>query len=825
MNGVQIGQPPRERSAHPVYENVAALRLAFAADLAKSDVFKTLGYYVAGDGGGNEYDYDSGSAVTEDNGFFIEPIVGGGRFIAIDQKIANVLQFGAIGDDDVANGATNSTAFNAAIAAFVTLNNADPQVVDKVYVPAGHYRIDSTIVCDCTNNPNLVFDGAGRESTQIQSTNVAPDPLFDLTNAEEDGSPRMEFGKISNMTFIGTQPGGGQPVDVVRLTAINHSTLDNVRTIGGSTAGLTVGYMISSSLVDCHFGDGQKFGMRIVGTIFNQISFRRTTFINNTIAGFYNAHPGPRGLNFNGCGFETNGTLGAFFQRVLGLAIHGCYFEANGGTAAHTFTTRSGASFIGGNWAVRGDVCLSGQTTFDLDDDNLTNDTTELGCESVSMKGNAWSPDNTNQRHVILAGVAGGVIEQPADSGTDQVWVTSQNGRSLWKNLTLVGNQDHSGPHIDYAASSASMTAISPGVVDGNRFSWVSEKLLELDLGRGADTGNSTWEPMMATPGRLLWEMSDTVAGGGDYISHRQPIATISDFTGEQCVLEVYFYVMTKEDGASGNYECGLQMSSEDSEGSAKESAASAQALHPDDAATTGTVSISSTALVVASATGIQGGDPIVIEGAGAAGIDFPTVVETISGTAVTLRDAVATGVTDLEVRVPRLSKLRMIYTPGVDLTDGDTEIQFRRISGNANDKIWFDRVTVRVMGSDENMRPTRDPMQLVGVGTPESVVAGAPGYRYTDFAGTVGSIGWLKESGQGKTGWEKVNSAAAYGGISAESNAVATTISGSAADFGANAVQIVTFGINNSISLNVTPDHTNDHLLIDLAGNFQVNL
>jgi len=62
-----------------------------------------------------------------------------------------------------------------------------------------------------------------------------------------------------------------------------------------------------------------------------------------------------------------------------------------------------------------------------------------------------------------------------------------------------------------------------------------------------------------------------------------------------------------------------------------------------------------------------------------------------------------------------------------------------------------------------------------------------------------------------------------AYGKIYVESNSTATTISGTQTDFGANAVQVAVFDTNGE-SNNTTPDHTNDHITIDVTGEYVIS-
>jgi regulator of RNase E activity RraB len=59
------------------------------------DLVKTLGYYVAGDGGGNSYIYHAAGRPTADGGFYIDGPGADDYFEAVDKTIANIRQFGA----------------------------------------------------------------------------------------------------------------------------------------------------------------------------------------------------------------------------------------------------------------------------------------------------------------------------------------------------------------------------------------------------------------------------------------------------------------------------------------------------------------------------------------------------------------------------------------------------------------------------------------------------------------------------------------------------------------------------------------------------------
>ena len=87
------------------FNSIAALRLRSGTTIANAA--KTLGYYAAGDGGGNSFYWDSTSTATDNAGTVIKPtaVSGAGRWLAVDTSYINVKQFGAVGDgvaDDTA---------------------------------------------------------------------------------------------------------------------------------------------------------------------------------------------------------------------------------------------------------------------------------------------------------------------------------------------------------------------------------------------------------------------------------------------------------------------------------------------------------------------------------------------------------------------------------------------------------------------------------------------------------------------------------------------------------------------------------------------------
>ena len=82
------------------FNSIAALRLRSGTTAANAA--KTLGYYAAGDGGGNSFYWDSTSVATDNSGTIIKPtsVSGAGRWLAVNAGEVTPLQFGAYGNGD-----------------------------------------------------------------------------------------------------------------------------------------------------------------------------------------------------------------------------------------------------------------------------------------------------------------------------------------------------------------------------------------------------------------------------------------------------------------------------------------------------------------------------------------------------------------------------------------------------------------------------------------------------------------------------------------------------------------------------------------------------
>ena len=168
------------------FNSIAALRLRSGTTIANAA--KTLGYYSAGDGGGNSFYWDSTSTATDNGGTVIKPtaVSGAGRWLATDASYINVKQFGAVGD----GVADDTTAISSAIDEFNT-----------VYFPNGTYLFSGITI----NKHNVTLYGTGESRSVLLMTNAAAAAVTIASTATTSGTNirnlRIE-GNASNLGGI-----------------------------------------------------------------------------------------------------------------------------------------------------------------------------------------------------------------------------------------------------------------------------------------------------------------------------------------------------------------------------------------------------------------------------------------------------------------------------------------------------------------------------------------------------------------------------------------------------------------------------------------------
>jgi len=178
------------------FNSIAALRLRSGTTIANAA--KTLGYYSAGDGGGNSFYWDGTSTATDNAGTVIKPtsVSGAGRWLAVDTSYINVKQFGAVGDgvaDDTA-AIQNALAAHAGLISGLGLTY---KVTSKLTVGAGRRLHDLTLVA--ADAPAVSGDGIIEVSAaDVEITEVTIDGGgFAHTGVKLDSASNVKIANIS----------------------------------------------------------------------------------------------------------------------------------------------------------------------------------------------------------------------------------------------------------------------------------------------------------------------------------------------------------------------------------------------------------------------------------------------------------------------------------------------------------------------------------------------------------------------------------------------------------------------------------------------------
>ena len=121
------------------FNSIAALRLRSGTTIANAA--KTLGYYAAGDGGGNTFYWDSTSVATDNGATIIKPtsVSGAGRWLAVDTSCVSLKQCGAKGDGVTIDDAAWSVFCN--LAGDGIIEPGDYKITAHVTVSSGALKV------------------------------------------------------------------------------------------------------------------------------------------------------------------------------------------------------------------------------------------------------------------------------------------------------------------------------------------------------------------------------------------------------------------------------------------------------------------------------------------------------------------------------------------------------------------------------------------------------------------------------------------------------------------------------------------------------------
>ena len=149
------------------FNSIAALRLRSGTTIANAA--KTLGYYSAGDGGGNTFYWDSTSTATDNAGTVIKPtaVSGAGRWLAVNPTFVTFAQFGGK-KNDISAASANFTALKTACQALGGITAATG-TKGTLYIQQGTYTIANDEI-RTTGGFKIVGDGAGVSVLSLTDT-------------------------------------------------------------------------------------------------------------------------------------------------------------------------------------------------------------------------------------------------------------------------------------------------------------------------------------------------------------------------------------------------------------------------------------------------------------------------------------------------------------------------------------------------------------------------------------------------------------------------------------------------------------------------------
>ena len=147
------------------FNSIAALRLRSGTTIANAA--KTLGYYAAGDGGGNAFYWDGTSVATDNSGTIIKPtsVSGAGRWLATNPEMTTLKQWGCVGDGSITDDSTK-------INDYLTYMAANGYKATGV----GTYRIDSKITIKGNadfSEANINVYGSPAIAVEVSTGNAA----------------------------------------------------------------------------------------------------------------------------------------------------------------------------------------------------------------------------------------------------------------------------------------------------------------------------------------------------------------------------------------------------------------------------------------------------------------------------------------------------------------------------------------------------------------------------------------------------------------------------------------------------------------------------
>ncbi|HVU36957.1 MAG TPA: glycosyl hydrolase family 28-related protein [Opitutales bacterium] len=291
--------------------------------MATGDLAEVAGYYAVNDGGGGVFYYDSGSSATVDSGAVFNAAPGG-RWLRVMAGLGgnastpggpagpvSVKWWGAKGNGQTGDAATNATALNAAIAYAYALNSTSNGAKCSVLIPSGSYYINSTVNVKGDNGSGVDVLGEGIGATVVKAVSSGFTGMAIFSAAPQSGASIQRWA-FKQMTIDGGGSGNG-------LIAFDFYTNTNSGTGGSSSRGIIQEVLAQNA----------SYGIKIYGWV-------------NTV----------RDCQVLGC------STGIYLQSANSCVVERCY--ANGNTIPMQLASGS-AVFINATWeSNQGPVLLDG---------------------------------------------------------------------------------------------------------------------------------------------------------------------------------------------------------------------------------------------------------------------------------------------------------------------------------------------------------------------------------------------------------------------------------------------------------------------------------
>ncbi len=682
--------------------NVSNVTALFNLKVANKQLVQTRGYSTEGIGS-NLYRYDASSTATIDGGFTLPGLdgtlsfsgttfngTGGvGRFIAVDQTVADVTKFGAIGD-----GTTDAwSGIQRAVNKMMSLSG-------KVYLPRGTYLVTQSITLDTAIGTRVSIDGDGPKASIIARAASFTGTQLLVSTTDNEAAPAygrtLEGCTLKDFSLLAIN--GSSRVDVgMYLPALIHSRIERVWSSYAGKVGIVIGYNYSNTFEAMRSDNSTLHGIVFLTEVNNQNSFNGCVSVGN--GGFGWAMDGGKGLSFQAINVETNAGGGMYFNRTRGVTIAGGYFEVNGNTG-HVFTTFNGGAITGGDTTVKADIILNGAnsnidaSTFALPDDCSRAFASQVSVDAMSSYRNTgvsavafFGSEGTVVNNLTSRLVGGGAL------GADFIF----HGVHSLQLKTSIGRVNSEAADLfsvlqvdSYGSAALLYDVVAHDVLD-NSIEFAPSGLTSVVAGSGGTYVSTTFKYSDGVLYKLGATGSDGVSTdyyGGDLFTYAYP-----GIKGKYATLVVDWYpAFAFDDTYASAYN-----------GSARlifngyTNTASVASSATGEVSTTGTINSASNSLVVASATGIAIGDYVLINGAGAAGVVMHSLVVGVSGTTLTLTSFADTTVTGGKVHtVKKRTSYKTILIPstGTSVTFG-----VQRFLGKTADQILIGKVKIVPLG------------------------------------------------------------------------------------------------------------------------------